>query len=58
MGVESVPVTVALSHPATLEILSFPYYRVLLPVLESMEVKFIQAIEAIQRTFTDKITEA
>ena len=49
MGVESVSVGVALSHADTLEISCHFPTRVLLPALES---------EAIQRTFTYKITEA
>ena len=58
MGVEGGPVSSALAHANALEVLSFPYYRVLLPALESMEgKKNIQAIQAHQRTFTFKITE-
>ena len=49
----------ALSHADTLEISCHSSTRVLLPALESMESKrsTVQAIEAIQRTFTYKITE-
>ena len=59
MGAESVSVARALSHAATLEISCHSPTRVLLPALESMESKryTLQAIEAIQRTFTYKITE-
>ena len=58
MGVESVSVTEALSHGDTLEISCHSPTRVLLPALESMESKrYIQAIKAILRTFTYKITE-
>ena len=49
MGAESVSVTEALSHADTLEISCHSLTRVLLPALES--------IEAIQQTFTYKITE-
>ena len=59
MGVESISVAVALSHADTVEISchSPSYHRELLPALESWKAKDIQAIEAIQRTFTYKITE-
>ena len=57
MGVESVSVAVAISHADTLEISCRSPTRVLLPALESMERKNLQAIEAIQRAFTYKITE-
>ena len=57
MGVESVSVAEALSHADTLEITRHSPTRVLLPALESMKSKSIQAIEAIQQTFTYKITE-
>ena len=57
MGVESVPVAEALSHADTLEISCYSPIGVLLPALESMESKDIQAIEAIQRMFTFKIVE-
>ena len=57
MSVESVSVARALSLADTLEISCRSPTRVLLPALESMEAKDIQAIEAIQRTFTYKITE-
>ena len=57
MGVESVSVAEALSHAETLEISWHSTTRVLLPALESIERKDLQAIKAIQRTFTYKITE-
>ena len=58
MGVESVSVEEVLSHADTLEISGHSPTRVLLPALESMESKRKkQAIEAIQQTFTYKITE-
>ena len=57
MGVESVSVGAVLSHADTLEISCHSPTRVLLPALKSMESKDIQAFEAIQRTFTYKITE-
>ena len=57
MGVESVSVAEALSHADTLEISRLSHSRVLLSPLESMESKDIQAIEALQLTFTYKITE-
>ena len=57
MGVESVSVAAALSHADTLEISCHSNTRVLLPALESMGAKDIQAIEAIKRPFTYKITE-
>ena len=56
LTVESVSVSEVLSHVDTLEICHSPS-TVLLPALESMETEDIQAIEAIQRTFTYKITE-
>ena len=56
-GVESVSVAEALSHADTLEISCHSHTRVVLPALESMESKDIQAIEAIQRTFTYKIIQ-
>ena len=57
MSVESVSVAKTLSHADTLEIYCHSPTRVLLPALESTKAKDIQAIEAIQRTFTYKITE-
>ena len=59
MGAESVSVARALSHADTLEISCHSPTRVLLPARESMESKryTVQAIEAIQRTFTYKIIE-
>ena len=58
MGVESVSVTEALSHADTLEISCHSTTRVLVPAQESIwTAKDIQAIEAIQQTFTYKITE-
>ena len=57
MGVESVSFAEAVSHADTLEISCHSPTRVLLPALESMESKRHQAIEAIQQTFTYKITE-
>ena len=57
MGVDSVSISEALIHADTLEISHYSPTRVLLPpALESMKSKR-QAIEAIQRTFTFKITE-
>ena len=53
----SVSVAEALSHADTLEIFCHSPTKVLLSAQESMESKDIQAIEAIQRTFTYKITE-
>ena len=50
-----VSVAEALSHADTHEISYHSPTRVLLPALESMESKR-QAVEAIQRTFTYKIT--
>ena len=57
MGVESVSVAVGLSHADTPEISYHSSTRVLLPALESMESKIHTSIEAIQLTFTYKITE-
>ena len=57
MGVESVSVAEAVSHADTLKISCHSPTRVLLLALESMKRKDIQAIEAIQRTFTYTITE-
>ena len=54
MGVESVSVVAALSHTDTLEIYNFPTIA-LLPALESIERKDIQAIESLQQTFTYNI---
>ena len=57
MGVGSVSVAEALSLADTLQISCHSPTRVLLSALESMESKRLQAIEAIQRTITYKITE-
>ena len=57
MGVESVSVAEVLSHADTPEISCHFPTRVLLPALEPLKAKNIQAIEAMQRTFTYKITE-
>ena len=57
MGVESVVIADALFHADILEISCHSPTRVLLSALDSMEAKDKQAIEAIQRTFTYKITE-
>ena len=57
VGVESVSVAEALSHAVTLEIYCHSPTRVLLPALDPWKAKDIQAIEAIQRTFSYKITE-
>ena len=59
MGVESVPVTEALSHAGTLKISCKSPPRVLLPAQESMEGKrhTVKAIEAFQQTFACKRTE-
>ena len=57
MGVESVSVAAELFHVDTLEIAFHFPTRELMTALESMESKrHIQAVEAIQRTFTYKTT--
>ena len=60
MGVYSVPVLEALSHANTLEALHALSCYTLLVYCSQLRNpwKDIQAIEAIQRTFTCKITEA
>ena len=58
MGVESVPVAEVLADADTLEASYDSLTRVLLPALESIEGKrHASYFEAIQRTFTYKITE-
>ena len=57
MDVKSVPVPRALSHADPPEISFHSLIKVLLPALEAMEGKRYTTIKAIQRTFTNKITE-
>ena len=56
MGVESVLVSGAFSHADTLEIV-IPLLEYCCQLWNPWKAKDIQAIEAIQRTFTYKITE-
>ena len=57
MGVESVPVAEALSHVDTLEISRHSLLEYSCQLWNPWKAKDIQAIEAIQRMFTYKITE-
>ena len=57
MGVESVSVAEALSHADTLEISCHFLLEYCYQLWNPWRAKAIQAIEAIQRTFTCKITE-
>ena len=57
MGVESVSVAEAISHVDTLESFNIPLLEYCCQLWNSWKTKDIQAIEAIQRTFTYKITE-
>ena len=57
MGLQSVPIPEALTHADTLEVsIGHSLIRVLLPALEHRKANDIQAIEAVQRTFSYKIT--
>ena len=57
MGVESVSVAKALSRADTLEISFIPQLEYCCQLWNPWKAKDIQVIEAIQRTFTYKITE-
>ena len=57
MGVESVSVEEALSHANTLDIPCYSRTRYCCQLWNSWKAKDTQAIEAIQRTFTYKISE-
>ena len=57
MGVESVSVAEALSHAGTLEISCHSPTEYCCQLWNPWKAKDIQAIEAIQRTFTYKMTE-
>ena len=57
MGVESVSVAGALSHADLLKSLLIPLLEYCCQLWNPWKAKDIQAIEAIQRTFTYKITE-
>ena len=57
MGVESFSVTEALSHADPLKSLVIPLLQYCCQPWNPWKAKDIQAIEAIQRTFTHKINE-
>ena len=57
MGVKSVSVSEALSHGALLKSLVIPLLEYCCQLWNPWKAKDIQAIEAIQRTCTYKVTE-